>query len=193
MQTLRSCSRYARSESLWMRPQKLHCTNCSCDCAQWSREPRLYSLFLYVYEMLCLVTQSCLTFCDPIDYSPPGSSVHGDSPGNNTGLGCHALLQGSFSTQGSNSGLPHCRRILYHLSHQGNPCIWNSSRLIIKWIKHGKATGPQQRSGKEWIPWDVISSLHNSQESFSEHSIWEIDSVIEKSLQHAEHLFIIFF
>ena len=31
-----------------------------------------------------------------MDYSPPGSSVHGDSPGKNTGVGCHALLQGIF-------------------------------------------------------------------------------------------------
>ena len=45
--------------------------------------------------VLCLVSQSCLTLCDPMDYSPPGSSVHGDSPGKNTGVGCHALLQGS--------------------------------------------------------------------------------------------------
>ena len=43
-----------------------------------------------------------------------------DSPGKNTGVGCHALLQGIFPTQGSNPGLPHCRQILYHLSHQGN-------------------------------------------------------------------------
>ena len=34
-------------------------------------------------------------------------------------MGCHALLQGTFPTQGSNPGLPHSRRILYHLSHQG--------------------------------------------------------------------------
>ena len=39
-----------------------------------------------------LVTQSCLTLCDPVDCSPPGSSVHGDSSGKNTGVGCHALL-----------------------------------------------------------------------------------------------------
>ena len=44
-----------------------------------------------------------------------------DSPGKNTGVGCHALLQGIFPTQGSNPGLPHCRRILYCLSHQGSP------------------------------------------------------------------------
>ena len=42
--------------------------------------------------------QSCLTHCDPVDCSPPGSSVHGDSPGKNTGVGCHALLQGLFLT-----------------------------------------------------------------------------------------------
>ena len=38
--------------------------------------------------------QSCLILCDPMDYSSPGSSVHGVSPGKNTGAGCHVLLQG---------------------------------------------------------------------------------------------------
>ena len=61
------------------------------------------------------------TLCDTMHGSPPGSSVHGDSPGKNTGVGCHALLQGIFPTQGSNPGLPHCRQILYHLSQQGSP------------------------------------------------------------------------
>ena len=46
--------------------------------------------------------QSCPTLCDIMDCSPPGSSVPGDSPGKNTGMGCHALLQGIFPTQGSN-------------------------------------------------------------------------------------------
>ena len=45
--------------------------------------------------------QLCPILCNPIDCSPPGSSVHGDSPGENTGVGCHALLQGIFPTQGS--------------------------------------------------------------------------------------------
>ena len=72
-------------------------------------------------NVLCLVAQLCLTLCDPMDCSPPGSSVHGDSPGKNTGVGCHALLQGIFPTQGLNSGLPHCKQILYHLSHKGSP------------------------------------------------------------------------
>ena len=42
--------------------------------------------------VLCFIAQSCLTLCNPMDYSLQGSSVHGDSPGNNTGVGCHALL-----------------------------------------------------------------------------------------------------
>ena len=56
-----------------------------------------------------------------MDCSPPGSSVYGDSPGKNTGVGHHALLQAIFWTQRSNPGFPHCRRILYQLSHQGGP------------------------------------------------------------------------
>ena len=55
--------------------------------------------------MLCLVTQLCLTLCDPMDCSPPGYSLHGDSLGKNTGTGCHALLQGIFPTQGLNRSL----------------------------------------------------------------------------------------
>ena len=46
--------------------------------------------------------QSCLTPCDSMDSITPGFSVHGDSPGKNNGVGCHALLQGIFSTQGLN-------------------------------------------------------------------------------------------
>ena len=56
-----------------------------------------------------------------MDCSLPGCSVHGDSPGTNTGMGSLSLLQGIFPTQGSNPGLLHCRQILYHLSHQGSP------------------------------------------------------------------------
>ena len=71
--------------------------------------------------MLYLVAQSCPTFYDPMGCSPPGSSVHGDSSGKNTGVDCHVLLQGIFPTQGLDPGLPHCRQILYCLSHQGSP------------------------------------------------------------------------
>ena len=77
-----------------------------------------------LHVCMCLVTQSCLTLCKPIDSSPPGSSIHGDTPGKNTEVGCHALLQGIFPTQGLNPGLPHCRHILYHLSHQESPQVF---------------------------------------------------------------------
>ena len=46
-----------------------------------------------------------------------------NSPGQNTGVGSLSLLQGIFPSQGSNPGLPHCRRILYQLSHKGSPTI----------------------------------------------------------------------
>ena len=81
------------------------------------------SMFLVLY----LVTQSCPTLCDPMYCSLPSSSVHGDSPGKNTGVDCHALLQGIFSTQGYNPGLLCCGWILYHLSHQGSP-------RILEWV-----------------------------------------------------------
>ena len=74
-----------------------------------------------LHYVLCLVTQSCRILCDPMDCSLPGSSVYGDSPGKNTGVHCHALLQGIIPTQGSNPCLPHYKWILYHLSHQGSP------------------------------------------------------------------------
>ena len=56
----------------------------------------------------------------PIAHEAP-LSMH--SPGKNTGVGFHFLLQGIFPTQGSDLGLPHCRQILYHLSHQGSPIL----------------------------------------------------------------------
>ena len=57
-----------------------------------------------------VLSRSSLTLCYPMDCSPPGSSVHGDSPGMNTGVGCHVHLQGIFPTQGSN---PHPLRALH--------------------------------------------------------------------------------
>ena len=74
-----------------------------------------------LYSMLlCLVAQSRPTLCNPRVCSPPASPVHGDSPGKNTEVGCHALLQGIFPTQGLDPSLPHWS-ILYHLSPRGSP------------------------------------------------------------------------
>ena len=90
-------------------------------------------LFISPCAVLCLVAQSCLTLCDPIDCTLPGSSVHGDSPSKNTGVGCPALFWGIFQTQGLNTGLLHYRWILYQLSYQGSPYVAIVLRKIIFW------------------------------------------------------------
>ena len=67
----------------------------------------------YVFIPVCL----CVTLWTVTRQAP----LSMDSPGRNTGAGCHALLQGIFPTQGLNLGLSHCRQILYQLSHLGSP------------------------------------------------------------------------
>ena len=111
-----------------------------------------------------LVAQSCPTLCDPMDCSPPGSSVHEDSPGRNTGVGCHALLQGIFPTQRSNPGLPHCRQILYQLSHKGSP--W-----ILEWVAYPFFSGSSQPrnqirvsciAGRFFTSWAIREAHHRT-------------------------------
>ena len=66
-----------------------------------------------------LVTKLCPTLATP--WTVTRLLCPWDSPGKNTGVGCHSLLQGLFLTQEMIPGLLHCRRILYQLSHQGDP------------------------------------------------------------------------
>ena len=80
----------------------------------------LYQFQVYKRVVMCSVTQSCLTLCNPKGCHLPDCSVHGDSSGKDTGVVCCALLQEIFPTQGANPGLQHCKRILYSLSHQGS-------------------------------------------------------------------------
>ena len=89
-----------------------------------------YRLPYHESELRVKLAQSCLTLCDPMDYSP------WNSPGQNTGVGSLSLLQVIFPTQGLNTGLLHCRRILYQLSHKGSPKIlgWMSTINIINYI-----------------------------------------------------------
>ena len=70
---------------------------------------------------VCLVTQLCLTLCDPIDCSPPGSSVHGIVQARVLEWVASHFSRGIFQTQGLNWGLLHCKWILYRLSHQESP------------------------------------------------------------------------
>ena len=63
----------------------------------------LFLLPFLLIQLTCVKSpQLCPTLCDPMGCSPPGFSVYGDSPGKNTGVGCHALLQGIFLNQGLN-------------------------------------------------------------------------------------------
>ena len=84
------------------------------------------------------VAQSCPTLCNP-------SPWH--SPGRNTGVSSLSLLQGIFPTQGSNPGLPHCRRILYQLSHKGSP-------RILEWVTYhffSRSSQPRNQTGVSCI------------------------------------------
>ena len=76
-------------------------------------------MFNITHYWVSEVAQSCPTLCDPMDCSLTRLLRPWDFPGKNTGVGCHFLLQEIFPTQGLNPGFPHCRQMLYHLSHQG--------------------------------------------------------------------------
>ena len=102
-----------------------------------------------------------------------GSCLYGESPGKNTGVDCHILLQGIFPTQGSNPGLPHCRRILYQLSHKGIP-------RILEWVAYPFSRGsswPRSQTGfsciagRFFISWDARKA------------VWTTAAAAAKSLQ----------
>ena len=82
----------------------------------------------WTLNMKVKVAQSCLTLKPHGLYSP------WNSPGQNTGVGRLSLLQGIFPTQGSSPGLPHCRWILYQLSHKGSP-------RILEWVAYPFSSG----------------------------------------------------
>ena len=78
---------------------------------------------------------------------PHGVYSPGNSPGQNTGVDSLSLLQGIFPTQGLNPGLPHCRQILYQLSHKGRP-------RILEWVAYPFSSGyswPRNQTGVSCI------------------------------------------
>ena len=74
---------------------------------------------------------SCSVVSDSLQ---PRELVHGNSPGQNTGVCSLSLLQGIFPTQRSNPGLPHCRQLLYQLSYKGSP-------RILEWVAYPFSSG----------------------------------------------------
>ena len=96
-------------------------------------------------------SESCSVVSDSLQ--PQGLQSPWNSPGQNTGLDSPSLLQGTFPIQGSNSGLPHCRWILYQLSHKGSP---EATGEIVKrpcnTIHRGRCLRPSQGRGEwRWI------------------------------------------
>ena len=95
-------------------------------CSQWAVS---YSW----YAVLCWVTQSCLTLCDPLDCSQPGSSVHGDSPGKNIGVNAVPFSRGS-SWPRDQLQVPHIVGESFTIWATREPYSWCSTRqtpLII--------------------------------------------------------------
>ena len=98
-------------------------------------------------ELMFLIVQcyamslSRVRLCDPMDCSLPGSSVHGDSPDKNTGVGCHALLQGIFPTQRLNP------RLLISSSYGDYPGLLGWASVITRILKHRR--GRQKRNQPE--------------------------------------------
>ena len=128
------CSQDADTESRLCERRLWHMAHQMMNCR--SEEPEAQKLVLVTLIPVMLLTVflggqwavppwSCMTLCDPMDSSPPGSSVHGIFPGKNTGVGCPFLLlhQGIVPIQGLNPcllHLLHCWQILYPLSHEGS-------------------------------------------------------------------------
>ena len=83
-------------------------------------QPQL-SDFQLAMKMVCVRHSVMFDSLGPHEPWPTRLLCPWDSPSKNIAVGCHSLLQGIFLTQKSNLGLPHCRQILYHLSHQGSP------------------------------------------------------------------------
>ena len=91
-----------------------------------------------------------------------------NSPGKNAGVGSLSLLQGIFSTQGSNSSLPHCRWILYQLTHKGSP-------RILEWVVYPFSSGfsqPRDQTGVSCIAgrffntWAIWEAEHRRTDAF---------------------------
>ena len=102
-------------------------------------------------------SESCSVISNSL--RPHGLYSSWNSPGRNTGVGSHSLLQGIFLTQGSNPGLPHCRRILYQLSHQGSP-------RILEWVTYpfsSKSSQPRNQTGVSCIASGFFTSWAKGQ------------------------------
>ena len=113
------------------------------NCKTWKyREKRLlghWNYSVYYNDRYKWLSESCSVVSDSL--RPHGLQSPWNSPGQNTGVGSHFLLQGIFLTKGLDPGLLHCRWILYQLNHQGSP-------RILEWVIYPFSSGTSQP--KNW-------------------------------------------
>ena len=115
--------------------------------------------------MLCFVDQSCPTLCDPMDCSPPGSSVHGILQPRILEWAAISSSRGMFPNQGPNPRLLHCRRILYCLNCRVSPpptptkfmSFPGTSKRELKW-KQGHSRCKGFGGGRPGVRWPFIQS-----------------------------------
>ena len=117
------------------------------------------SWFTYFWSLAWRILNITLLACSPGDLPNPGikprspalqaNSLPAEPQGkpNNAGVGSLSLLQGIFPTQGLNPGLPHCRQILYQLSHKGSP-------IIQEWVAY-----PFSRRSSQHRDWTQVSYI----------------------------------
>ena len=102
----------------------------------------------------CLALQlGCMYVCSVVSDSvlpyglyPTGLLCPWNSPGENTGVGCHFLLQGIFLSQELNWGLLHCRQIPYQLSHQGSPGVKHMPIIYPSHFSSPRVTRPHEHT-----------------------------------------------
>ena len=111
--------------TLGLVPGKSHGQRSLVGYSPWGRKESDTTERLHFSQLAAAakLLQSCPTL-RPHALQSPMLRYPWNSPGKNSGMGSHSLGQGSFSTQGSNLGLRHCRQILHHLSHQGSPYVY---------------------------------------------------------------------
>ena len=111
----------------------------------------------------CAMCSVVSNSCNPMDCSPPGSSVHGILQANILEWVAILSSRGIFLTQGSGPGLPHCRRMLYRLGHQGRP-------RILEWVAYPfsrgsspprNPTGVSCIAGRFFTSWATIILFKN--------------------------------
>ena len=132
-----SCTTLSLKETEW---KEQITTDLRLRLCQGSQARQVF-FFFFLIVSLCVICTIVSNSLQPHGLQPTSLLCPWNSPGKNTGVGSHSLLQGIFLTQGSNSGLLHCRQILYHLSHLGTPslfickirCAVRSSGTIQMW------------------------------------------------------------